>query len=116
MKGLLLLPQLEMATTKQVADFYEVPLKTVESLVKYHKDEFESDGCMLYRRNEVIDGLNIEVTGLENLVGKSIVTLPDGSKVLVPNEVYAYSQNVQFYVLACCYVIRKLRKKLEHNC
>ena len=32
-KDLLLLPELEMATTSQVADFYEVPMQAIKSLV-----------------------------------------------------------------------------------
>ncbi|MGU9540543.1 MULTISPECIES: hypothetical protein [Bacillus cereus group] len=43
-KGLLLLPNLEMATTRQIADFYEVGETTVKELVRYHNEEFISDG------------------------------------------------------------------------
>ncbi|MBE7117323.1 ORF6N domain-containing protein [Bacillus paranthracis] len=43
-KGLLLLPNLEMATTKQVAEFYEVKEDVIRQLVLHHGDEFISDG------------------------------------------------------------------------
>lgn len=43
-KGLLLLPNTDYATTKQVADFYEVGESVVKELVRYHSEEFISDG------------------------------------------------------------------------
>lgn len=43
-KSLLLLPALELATTQQVADFYEVGVKAIEKLVERNKDELLSDG------------------------------------------------------------------------
>ncbi|WP_369900555.1 hypothetical protein [Bacillus manliponensis] len=43
-KRLPLLPNLEMATTQQVADFYEVGLPTITSLYQRNKDELLSDG------------------------------------------------------------------------
>lgn len=45
-KKLLLLPELDMATTQQVADFYEVPLETIRSLVNRYKSEIEPDGMV----------------------------------------------------------------------
>jgi hypothetical protein len=33
-----------IATTEQVAEFYEVPIETVNSAIKYHRSEFQSDG------------------------------------------------------------------------
>ncbi|WP_393950477.1 hypothetical protein [Lysinibacillus sp. PWR01] len=44
MKGLLLLPALEMATTQQVADFYEVDRTVIYQISNRHKDELLSDG------------------------------------------------------------------------
>ena len=43
-KGLLLLPALEMATTQQVADFYEVDAEAVRQVMFRHRDEIDSDG------------------------------------------------------------------------
>ena len=45
-KGLLLLPGLEMATTKQVADFYEVKLTTINNMILMHREELEADGVV----------------------------------------------------------------------
>lgn len=38
-----------IATTEQLADFYEVPVGTIRPLLKPHKDEFESDGVKTIR-------------------------------------------------------------------
>lgn len=43
-KDLLLLPNMEMATTKQVADFYEVSHEVVKDIIRNHREELESDG------------------------------------------------------------------------
>ena len=53
-KSLLLLPALEMATTQQVADFYEVDVNTLYSTINYHKEELVSDGYKSMRGKEVI--------------------------------------------------------------
>ena len=52
-KGLLLLPNLEMATTRQVANFYEVDSQTIKNIVFDHKDELDADGLKAYKRKEI---------------------------------------------------------------
>lgn len=52
-KGLLLLPQLEMATAQQVADFYEVGVEAIKAIVFDHKDELLSDGYTTKTGKEV---------------------------------------------------------------
>jgi hypothetical protein len=44
-----------IATTEQVAEFYEVPIETVKSAVKYHKTEFDADGLKVLRGRELKD-------------------------------------------------------------
>ena len=46
-KGLLLIPQTEFATVKQVANFYEVDTRTIERLFSGNRDEIESDGSIV---------------------------------------------------------------------
>jgi hypothetical protein len=41
------------ATTEQVAEFYEVPLDTVKSVVKYHRSEFDGDGMKVLTGKEL---------------------------------------------------------------
>ena len=45
-KQLLLIDGADVATMKQVADFYEVGLEAVNSLVKDHREEIEEDGLL----------------------------------------------------------------------
>ena len=54
-KDLLLLPELEMATTSQVADFYEVPMQAIKSLVTDKKDELTADGYITKYGKEIKD-------------------------------------------------------------
>jgi hypothetical protein len=41
------------ATTQQIAEFYEVSIKTVESALKYHRSEFDSDGLKVLRGEDL---------------------------------------------------------------
>ncbi|PEE18081.1 hypothetical protein CON53_10760 [Bacillus cereus] len=52
-KDLLLLPGLEMATTKQVAEFYEVKLTTINNMILMHREELEADGVVFKRYLEL---------------------------------------------------------------
>ncbi|HFK1432901.1 TPA: hypothetical protein ACGXNJ_002957 [Bacillus cereus] len=51
--GLLLLPNMEMATTKQVARFYDVPHETIRKVMSRHSDELQSDGMYLEKYSEI---------------------------------------------------------------
>ena len=50
---LLLLPNKEVATTKQVAEFFEVPLSTIKMAIKEHKKELENDGLFVLKGQEL---------------------------------------------------------------
>ena len=50
---LLLLPNKEVATTKQVSEFFEVPLDTIKSSIKDHKMELESNGLFVLKGQEL---------------------------------------------------------------
>jgi hypothetical protein len=52
-KKLVLLPDDVHATTELVADYYEVGIKAINSLMFDHKDELESDGFRVLRSNEL---------------------------------------------------------------
>jgi hypothetical protein len=44
-----------VATTEQVAEYYEVSPETVSSLVKSHRKEFESDGLRVIQGKELLE-------------------------------------------------------------
>ena len=56
-KELLLIPGTEFATTQQVADFYEVGLKAITSLINDHREEVESDGMTVLSGKETKEEL-----------------------------------------------------------
>lgn len=70
-KGLLLLPNLEMATTKQVADFYEVNQNTLRQLIKERRDELEQDG-LHYKKYAEIKALGNLTSKMEELTALGI--------------------------------------------
>ncbi|OFC92717.1 hypothetical protein BTGOE5_53400 [Bacillus thuringiensis] len=67
-KGLLLLPNTEYATTKQVADFYEIDVKHLNVLYVRFREELLSDGVQTLKSTEV-RGLKGEL--------QNVVTLED---------------------------------------
>ncbi len=42
-----------IATTEQVAEFYEVPIKTIETVLQRNREEFNSDGLKVLRGKEL---------------------------------------------------------------
>lgn len=79
--GLLLLPNMEMATTKQVAAFYEVPVSTISNLVTENRDEIKQDGYVSMSAGDIknsVSRVNSE-TIVENKVGHYTIT--DGDTV-----------------------------------
>lgn len=82
-KGLFLIPNTQWATLKQVARYYEVGDKAIDTIYLRHKDELESDGVVL---KSYKDFLNLQYEGLETAVGKSIITFSNSEKLIVPNR------------------------------
>lgn len=84
-KELLLIPNTKWATQKQVAEYYEVGEKAIETIYSRHRDELESDGVSLKNYKEF---LNIQNEGLEisYVVGKTIFIFANGNELTVPNR------------------------------
>lgn len=53
-KDLLLLGDSEFATTQQVADYYEVGLEAIKSIIKRHKEELEGSGYCYNKKSEIV--------------------------------------------------------------
>ena len=62
-KDLILLDDTELATTQQVADYYEVDLSVIQKIVSRNKDELESNGLKMYKRKSIISliGQNVKL-------------------------------------------------------
>lgn len=65
-KELILLPNTEYATVEQLAEYFNVPERTVSDNINRHKDELISDGGRVYKLNEVKKILNTDNSYLEN--------------------------------------------------
>lgn len=82
-KQLLLLPELEVATSKQVSEFYGVPIKSVNNILLRNRDELLADGY------EQVNGkdlalLKMKSTKKENKRGHILIN----DKIKIPyNEV-----------------------------
>jgi hypothetical protein len=85
-KNLLLLPNTEFATTKQVAEYFEVDVSNIERFATRNKEELESDGYTFTNKSKVLDTLNGHAVQLETVVGKTIVTLDNGDEIIIPNR------------------------------
>lgn len=82
-KNLLLIPGMEFATMKQVAEFYDVEVKAIEKVCLRNKDELISDGVEL---KSYKDFLIRHLVGLETVKGKVLLTLENGNVLSVPNR------------------------------
>lgn len=83
-KELFLLPQLEMMTSQQVADYYEVGLEAIKSCYKEHRLEIDEDGTIIHTKSTV----RLMVTDRPIVSEQGSTTFDLGSGVLlkVPNR------------------------------
>lgn len=83
-KELLLLPGTDCMTAKQVAEFYEVGIKAIQTLYEVHRNELELDGAQLVRQSAVLNLCNGD---LKKLRGKTIVIAKaDGKTYEIPSR------------------------------
>lgn len=82
-KNLLLIPNTDFITIKQVATYYEVDIETVKKTYQRNKDEFQSDGVCIKKYKEILMGHNVP---LENIDGKYVIRLENGKTVEIPNR------------------------------
>lgn len=87
-KNLLLLPELEMATTQQVADFYGVKTDTVKQLLKTHREELESDGYTTKSGKEIMIffGDNKSLKKISTTQGRKSIEMTNGDIFEVANR------------------------------
>ena len=68
-KGLLLIPGTEFATTQQVADFYEVEKKTVEKILERNNDELVNDGVQVISGGRIKEKFSSDNMSVQNFRG-----------------------------------------------
>lgn len=82
-KKLLLIPEMEVVTMKQIADYYMVSIKTVEMCYKRNKNEIDSDGSAMKPPREFLVLQNV---GAEKQRYKAIIHLSDHVHIEIPNN------------------------------
>lgn len=83
-KDLILLGDTELATTQQVAEYYEISKSTLEALIKDNRKELLSNGLTKYKKNEIIRNL-LKASNVKSQRTKAIVTLKDGNIIEINN-------------------------------
>lgn len=91
-KALFMVDGIELATTQQVADYYEVPVKTVLKNGERNREELASDGLRLWTLTELRSKPleNKESDKMSFLNNNPMVTgkllLTDGTEIPIPNR------------------------------
>lgn len=82
-KQLLLIPDLGVMTTEQVADYYEVEYDAVKKVYQRNTDELESDGMRIEKMETFLKGQNVSFQKERN---KAILTYENGMTFSVTNR------------------------------
>lgn len=82
-KHLLLIPEMEVMTTKQVADYYDCPLETVLTCYKRNKEEIDLDGVI---NKSLADFKEVHFEPIRTERSKTLFKLADGITLEVPNR------------------------------
>ncbi|PED62553.1 hypothetical protein CN681_18630 [Bacillus toyonensis] len=69
-KVLVLLPNIEMVTARQIADFYETDLKTIQKIYSRHREEIQSDGYVTMIGRDLVKGLEVDTVSTSNVTVK----------------------------------------------
>lgn len=88
-KELFLLPELECLTIKQVADYYEVDLHTVQVCYMRNKEEINLDGVRTETPKTIKEFLKVTTCAfknLEQLNGKLVMQVDDNTTIVIPNR------------------------------
>lgn len=96
-KDLLLMPVLDLIPAQNVADFYEVPVETIRTTVKMHKEELESDGMVKVSRGQALERIgfnqplvNVVVnkckSHIEIIVGESVFKVSNCATWMFPKR------------------------------
>ncbi|HDR7900369.1 phage antirepressor KilAC domain-containing protein [Bacillus toyonensis] len=84
-KAVVTLPNIGMVTTRQIADFYETDIKTIQKIYGRNRAEIQSDGYTLTTGKKLlVDKLSTRAYTVEH--GFYRLELDDGSTVKIPNS------------------------------
>lgn len=81
-KKLLLIPDMEVMTMHQLANFYDVSISAIKMCYKRYKDEIDSDGSVMKPPREFLKSHNVTI---EKQKYKAILHLSDDVHIEIPN-------------------------------
>lgn len=84
-KALMLIPQLECMTSKQVADYYEVDQHTLYICYQRNQEEIDEDGVVLRTPKTIKSLISQDVTFVKGK-NKAVLELGDGVRIEIPNR------------------------------
>lgn len=88
-KSLFLIPQLEMVTARQIADFYEVDYNTIKLCYQRHKAEIDSDGVVSKNQqyfSKFAKGTACTLREISHDNQKRVYQIDDNIQIVVPNR------------------------------
>lgn len=90
-KSLLLIPNTNIATSKQVAEFYEVTTDVLKKTISAYRDELELDGYKLKTGGDIVRSLSEKFSLREILStpGKQTAIFNDGTQMTFANRTNA---------------------------
>lgn len=89
-KGLFLIPEVNLMSTGMVAKFFDVPADTIRTVYKRNKEEIDSDGTRMLKARDIFDRFILNPLNKNCAQGGMIVTLDDGQKFQLPNRESIY--------------------------
>lgn len=87
-KQLVLIPELECMTIKQLADYYEVDVDTIKRQYQRNQDEFDSDGACTKSLSDfkILNRTSCSVKNFTQLNGRMVITFNNGTELIIPNR------------------------------
>jgi hypothetical protein len=88
-KKLLLIPEMNCMTIRQVADYYEVDVDTIKRCCQRNRTEIEGDGVVnktpkIFK--EILKGTTCSVKNFEQKNGKLAIQIDDNTRLEIPNR------------------------------
>lgn len=84
-KSLIMLPDIELMTVAQVADFYEVDLDTIKRVYQRNKNEIDEDG-VVNLTSKLLKEQVVPLDIINRTKAYAEVEFKDGTKIILPNR------------------------------
>lgn len=88
-KHLLLIPEMECMTIRQVAEYYEVDFESIRKCYSRNKEEIDLDGVSFetpVNLKKIFNGTSCPIKDWEQKHGKLIVHIDDSTTIEIPNR------------------------------